>query len=84
MNDVNDFLDELTEMLEDPKYLFAHETLSGIKTTVEKSSRVTEGQRRAVSNISRGTLRSHAEEDPSLPSKRRDEGSNRRYEGWNK
>lgn len=80
-DELNDFIEELDELLENPKYLFASETLSGIKATVEKSSTITAGQRRAVRNIK--GVPGGEEDDPSLPSQRTTGGS-RRYEGFGK
>lgn len=81
-NELNDFTDEISEMLEDSKYKFAFDTLSGIKTTVEKSSTITAGQRRAVRNIKFGGLGHDDPEDPRLPSEKRSDS--RRYEGFSK
>jgi hypothetical protein len=65
------FLGDLDDLLADDKYLWANDTLKGIYETVEKSHRVSEGQRRAVTNISnRGEERL------------RGRGSSRRYEGF--
>lgn len=46
------FVGEIDELLESDEYLFAVDTLTGIKETVESTRRVTEGQRRAIDNIS--------------------------------
>ena len=59
------FLQEIEQLLPDAQW--ASETLEGIQETVERTRTVTEGQRRAVSNIATAT---------SDPSRRR------RYEGW--
>ena len=45
------FSQEIEDLLATGKYTFAEETLRGIQVTVEKSKRVTDGQRRAVKNI---------------------------------
>lgn len=62
------FLGEIDELLAADQYLWAHDTLTGIYETVTRSKRVTDGQRRAVTNISnRGEERFR---------------SSRRYEGF--
>lgn len=45
------FLREIDDLLDSGEYDWAEETLSGIRTTVERTERATEGQRRAVDNI---------------------------------
>ncbi len=45
------FLQRLDEMLEDGDYLWAADTLQGIRETVDRSGLVSDGQRRAVTNI---------------------------------
>lgn len=45
------FADEIDDLLEDKRYEWAAETLSGIRETVEKLGRVTDRQRDAVDNI---------------------------------
>ena len=49
--DVADFVRHIDEMLESGEFDWAEDTLTGISETVSKFGRVTEGQRRAVSNI---------------------------------
>lgn len=51
---VNDFLQDLSSMMENSRYRFAGDTIEGIYTTVDHSRHVTEGQRRAINNIRRG------------------------------
>lgn len=46
-----EFVDELDDMLFDDDYSFASDTIEGIKGTVEKTHKVTEGQRTAIENI---------------------------------
>ena len=66
------FVGEIDTLLADDNYLWAYDTLCGIKETVEHFRRVSDGQRRAVDNIRHGS--------------RWDAGtgaaSRRRYEGW--
>lgn len=45
------FLGDIDDLLASDNYGWAMETLDGIRATVERTKRVTEGQRRAVSNI---------------------------------
>jgi hypothetical protein len=69
------FLDDIEELQSDGgKYQWAVETLNGIYETVQRTKSVTEGQRRAVSNI-----RNSVEERE----RGRGKGS-RRYEGWSR
>jgi hypothetical protein len=64
------FVGEIDDLLAVGTYLWAHDSLTGIRETVEKTRRVSEGQRRAVTNIAnRGEERE------------RGKGS-RRYEGF--
>ncbi len=67
------FVRWLEEMEEDPTYLWAYDTISGIRTSVQLSGRVTDGQRTAIVNI-RQARRSG--DRPRY-------GRSRRYEGWN-
>lgn len=69
-----DFLEEISELLGDRRFNFAHETLSGIWETVERTLRVTPGQYTAVRNIRRSV--EEREERPR--------GGSRRYEGWSR
>lgn len=69
------FLDDLDELLDAERYLWASATLRGIAATVRHTDRVTDGQRRAVENIRAGVR-----EPGGLPSDRY--RSSRRYEGW--
>jgi hypothetical protein len=64
------FCGEIDDLLAAGGYHWAQDTLLGIRETVEKSRRVTDGQKRAVANIER------AKEEPRR--------SSRRYEGWEK
>ncbi len=52
------FSQDITDLLATGRYTFAETLLQGIQVTVEKTQRVTEGQRRAVENIEAGALRS--------------------------
>lgn len=63
------FIGEIDELLEDATYTWALDTLEGIRKTVEARRAVTEGQRRAITNIRRS-------------GERREGGVRRRYEGW--
>ncbi len=53
-DEVKDLIDKIDEMLLDDTYSYAEDTLSGIKRTVEKTQKVTLGQKTAVSNIEDG------------------------------
>lgn len=64
------FVSRIDDLLATGEYDWAIDTLGGIRTTVETSRRVTDGQTRAVANIqARGELR-------------REDGFRRRYEGF--
>lgn len=63
------FIVEIEDLLATGEVAFASETLEGIQQTVERSHRVTAGQRRAVKNIEATKDRQHA---------------SRRYEGFNR
>lgn len=52
--DTNDFLQELSSMLDSKRYAFAGDTIEGIYTTVDHAGYVTAGQKRAINNIRRG------------------------------
>lgn len=58
----------IDELLDIDRYAWAFDTLAGIKETVERTRRVSDGQRRAVDNI---------EARGSAP-----RSSSRRYEGY--
>lgn len=64
------FIVEIDDLASSGEYDWAVVTLNGIRETVEKTRRVSEGQRRAVTNI-----------EASKREPRRD-GFRRRYEGW--
>jgi hypothetical protein len=50
--DPQDYLDEITEMLEDGvRYAWAESTLSGIYNTISQTGRVSDGQINAITNI---------------------------------
>lgn len=49
--DARDLLRQIDELLEDERYLFAEDTLTGIRTTVERNGTCTPNQKRAVQNI---------------------------------
>ena len=51
--DTNDFLQELSSMLDSKRYAFAGDTIEGIYTTVDHAGYVTAGQRRAINNVRR-------------------------------
>jgi hypothetical protein len=68
------FLAMLEEMEEDPAYLWAFDTVSGIKASVGLNSSVTPGQREAILNIRRA--KEQREDRPR--------GKSRRYEGWDR
>lgn len=59
---------EIDELLDSEAYVWATDTLEGIKKTVEARRAVTEGQRKAVANI-------------QAARSRQDGWSRRRYEG---
>lgn len=44
-------IEEIDELLDDPDYDFAEDTLVGIKDWVEHHEHITENQRQAVENI---------------------------------
>lgn len=46
-----ELLERIDEMLEDERYEWAENTLSGIRETVERTGAVTENQARAITNI---------------------------------
>ena len=52
-----ELLGRIDEMLEDERYEWAEGTLTGIRTTVERTGTVTEGQRRAIDNIEGAGMR---------------------------
>lgn len=63
------FLGTIDDLLATGQYDWAFDSLAGIRETVEKTRRVTEGQQRAVKNIeARGEARAR--------------GTSRRYEGY--
>lgn len=64
------FIADIEDLLATGKYTWAETTLRGIQETVEKTGRVSDGQRRAVTNIE------HAVDE------RRDGPRGRRYEGY--
>ena len=64
------FLEEIDALTNEARAYFALDTLLGIRDSVEKTRRVTEGQRRAVANIAEAARRP------------RREGFRRRYEGY--
>lgn len=49
--DVVNFLEDIRDLLDSGKANWATETLEGISVTVEQTSRVTEGQRKAFEKI---------------------------------
>ena len=62
------FIATIDDLLASEDYHWAEDSLLGIRETVEKTRRVSDGQRRAVTNIEhRGQER---------------RGGSRRYEGW--
>lgn len=63
------FIGSIDDLLATGRYGWAQDSLYGIRETVEKTRRVSDGQRRAVTNIE---LRGE-------PNAR---GGSRRYEGW--
>lgn len=65
------FLAEIDDLLATGHYSWAEDTLTSIHTTVELRRTVSEGQRRAVDNITRSRSR-----------ERGSGGRSRRYEGW--
>jgi hypothetical protein len=46
-----DALRQANDLLEDPDFNFAEESIDGIKTWIEENSHVTDPQRRALNNI---------------------------------
>ena len=51
MRKLEDFLELIDECLDDDDFLFAEDTLKGIKDTVSRTQTVTERQLQAVNNI---------------------------------
>ncbi len=49
--EAQDLLRQIDELLEDERYEFAEETLSGIRQTVERSGTCSAAQKRAIQNI---------------------------------
>lgn len=45
------YIDDINEMLADPNYEFAEETLDGIHTWIEKNNHITDKQISAIDNI---------------------------------
>jgi len=72
-SDVRQLLEQIDEMTDSGKYGWAEDTLSGIRESVERTQRVTEGQQRAVNNIEA------ARQSDRAPSERT---FRRRYEGY--
>lgn len=71
-------LTDIEELLHDPVARFAESTLHGIASTVERTNRVTDGQRQAVRNIAKAVAKKKAEDD-GMDWRRT---MNRRYEGF--
>ena len=63
------FMQDIDDLLATGQYTWAEETLHDIQLTVEKTQRVSEGQRKAVKNI----------EDGGRGARRRSEGFSRRW-----
>jgi hypothetical protein len=62
------FVQDIDDLLATGHYTWAEDTLHDIQVTVEKTQRVSEGQRKAVDNIE--------------AARSRDDGYKRRYEGF--
>jgi hypothetical protein len=73
------FIAEIEELLEDPAFSFAATTLEGIRDTVRQRQQVSEAQREAVQNIRAGGER-HEEQRRGW--ERHERRTGRRYEGW--
>jgi hypothetical protein len=71
--DADHFLDDIQELRDDDRYLWAEATLRGIYESVSAAGKVSEGQRTAVRNI-RDSVLEREERHRTRPS--------RRYEGW--
>lgn len=67
------FCEKIDDLILTDNYSWALDTLEGIRETVERSRRVTDGQRRAVENIE------NARQEDRAPSQRQ---FRRRYEGF--
>jgi hypothetical protein len=76
---VDDFLEELREMEDTPRYHFAWGTVIGILKDVERTGRATAGQRQAIQNIKAGAQR---HEDAQEGWERHERRTGRRYEGF--
>jgi len=73
------FIAEIEELLEDPAFSFAADTLEGIRDTVRLRQQVSEAQREAIDNIRAGGER-HEEQRRGW--ERHEKRTGRRYEGW--
>jgi len=73
------FIAEIEELLEDPAFRFASDTLEGIRDTVRLRQQVSEAQREAIQNIRAGGER---HEDQRRGWERHEKRTGRRYEGW--
>jgi len=71
------FADEIRALEEDETYQFAWGTLVDIRLTVERTNRVTPGQRQAIDNIREGAERYQEGKDRG-----HSRGGSRRYEGF--
>lgn len=54
IREAQEFLQDLEDLVESDRCEYARDTLEGIYETVQRTSRVTPGQRRAVENIEGG------------------------------
>jgi hypothetical protein len=59
------FILEIDDLLATGEYTWAQQTLEGIQETVEKTERVSEGQRHAVENIAAGGRKSRGRSRPN-------------------
>jgi hypothetical protein len=59
------FLEEIEDMLGSGSYAWARDTLEGIQETVERTTRVSEAQRKAVDNIAAGARKSRGRSAPN-------------------
>lgn len=55
--EVDEFLRDLEELIEEEHVQYGRDTLEGIKKWVEENNHVTDGQRQAVENIDQGGLK---------------------------
>lgn len=68
--EIDDFLEEIDNLLNDKRFTFASDTLNGIRDSVETFRTISVRQRQAITNIKASV------------EGRQEKKSSRRYEGW--